>query len=424
MIDRPRSIVPFTVGVALASSIVHEASAAPVGDDAVVEPAERDPAEPEAADVDLTPDEPAVAEEPEPVLEPAPAPEPEIVPAPSPPAEPAQRDYVRPKGIKARNEPIPKDMEWPHTFPVLGWRAHKEGRKVQLPFGVGINYIYFTQPIVIERLDLSTNDNPLETTDFIEFGDVTGTGHAANLRLDWFVLPFLNVYLLTSYVHIETPTKVVSPLEFTAVVPLEAVALGAGATLIGGMGPLFVLMDFNAQATYIPKNKDSTTALVTAPRAGYNHFFKRSRTGAQLSVWLGAMYTAITAGTEGSVTLSNVLPDLDQYQDELDAFRETLSPAQQRVFDRLMEQLNERPPRETTVNYRLDKRVEKPWNMLVGFNAQITPHWGIRGEVGFFGRTQVMIGGVYRFGAGLRAKRKPQREAKKAARAKTRTGGP
>jgi len=323
--------------------------------------------------------------------------------------------------LAERNEPLSFDQSWPHTFPLLGSIAHKQKRRLQLPWGIGINYLYFSQPIVIEGLELSANDNPTEPIEFIKFGEVRGTGQAANFRLDWWVLPFLNVYGMMSYVRIATPVEVVEPIVFGAEVPFDAFAFGGGATVVGSMGPLFLSVDFNAQSTYIPKNKDSTTAFVTSSRLGYNHTFKKSRYAPQLTVWLGAMYTAITSGTEGSVNLSDVLPNLEDFEEELDAFRETLSPAGQVVFDRVLAQLQERPPRETTVNYSLTKRVEKPWNMLIGTNVQITPHWAIRAELGFLGRFQFFVGPNYRFGAGLRAKRQAKQQAKQPPRAESRT---
>jgi len=324
-------------------------------------------------------------------------------------AAPVAATPPRRKTVAERNEPIPFDEPWPHTFPLFGDVAHRQKRRLQLPWGIGVNYIYFSQPVIIEELQLSANDNPVQTVDFIEFGEVRGQGNAVNIRADWWILPFLNVYAMTSYVRIATPVHVIEPIDFTTEVPFDAVAFGGGATLVGSMGPLFLSMDFNAQATYIPKNEDITTALVTAPRFGYNHTFKNTRYGTQLSVWVGAMYTTISAATSGTVTFSDVVPE-GALEEPLEAFRETLSPPQQIVFDRLIEQLQERPPRETRVNYALTKRVRDPWNMIVGANVQITPRWALRTEFGFIGRYQFLFGANYRFGTGMRAKRQGKKQ--------------
>ncbi len=53
-------------------------------------------------------------------------------------------------------------------------------------------------------------------------------------------------------------------------------------------------------------------------------------------------------------------------------------------------------PGNTTINYQLKKDPADPWNMLVGGNIDLNKRWTIRAEVGFIGRTSVLLNAVYR----------------------------
>ena len=51
-----------------------------------------------------------------------------------------------------------------------------------------------------------------------------------------------------------------------------------------------------------------------------------------------------------------------------------------------------------TIHYKLDKALANPWNGLIGMDADIDRRFQIRTELGFFGRTQMLVGVNYRFG--------------------------
>ena len=56
------------------------------------------------------------------------------------------------------------------------------------------------------------------------------------------------------------------------------------------------------------------------------------------------------------------------------------------------------PPTGTIVNYRLDKKVADPWNMVIGGQYQFNKRFALRAEAGFIGRISGMLSLNYRFG--------------------------
>ena len=51
---------------------------------------------------------------------------------------------------------------------------------------------------------------------------------------------------------------------------------------------------------------------------------------------------------------------------------------------------------DVTINHGLDRNVEDPWNMIVGVLCDWSQRWQFRTEVGFIGRTSLLLQGNYR----------------------------
>ncbi len=283
-----------------------------------------------------------------------------------------------------------------YVFPLWGRELAKRGIRFPLPAGVGINYAYVDQPIAIDNISIAVNDSEfVDIDEFIEFGELRSKVALLNARADLWVLPFLNLYALGNYViESQTHVQVTEPFDFTAGATQNGGGGGFGFTGSFGYAGFFGTLDLNWTWNRLSKLSVPVGTFLLTPRVGRNF----GRVGPiELVMWVGAMNQTIQSDTSGSISLRETLgdADLDPFQEKLADWYDGLGRVQQRVVDQVVAGLEGADP---IIHYRLDKRVAEPWNALVGTEIGLSDAWRIRAEVGFIGRTQVMIGVNYRFG--------------------------
>ena len=93
--------------------------------------------------------------------------------------------------IKTKNEAYTdslKQVEYNYTFPILGQGAYKKGFDIPYPAGIMGNYMWMTQNLVFENLQLGLKtdevDIPLTDVGFVQFGENTNTSYSINVRPD------------------------------------------------------------------------------------------------------------------------------------------------------------------------------------------------------------------------------------------------
>jgi hypothetical protein len=77
------------------------------------------------------------------------------------------------------------------------------------------------------------------------------------------------------------------------------------------------------------------------------------------------------------------------------AWYQGLTQAQQALVDEFVQRLGGRLD-TTVVNYSLNKKLDDPWNMILGGTYDVGRHWGLRAEVGFIGRRSFLMMANYR----------------------------
>ena len=81
---------------------------------------------------------------------------------------------------------------------------------------------------------------------------------------------------------------------------------------------------------------------------------------------------------------------------------QTLPPAQRvvvkQIIDKLEDMANGIDIGEASIDYKLDKRVADPVNIIMGTQYQFNKRWILRSELGVFGkRSQFLLNLNYRF---------------------------
>ena len=293
----------------------------------------------------------------------------------------------------AGNDPY----EWEWAFPLLGDKVAERGIKVPLPWGIGVNYVFVDQPIEISRIAVGVNDSEMvDISDLIVFDELSAKLHALNLRLDLWLLPFMNVYVMGNYaVQADTNVSIAEPFSFDAGAVQSGYGGGLGTTFAGGFKGFFGTLDLNWTWNKMQKLDQPVGTRLLTPRVGKN---LGTHGGIEWIVWGGAMRQIIDSETKGKISLSDAISGDGEgkFQDDLDAWYEALPPARQAIVRGIVGRLE--GAGDTTIRYDLDKAIAYPWNALIGTEIGLSPAWRVRAELGFINRTQVLVGLNYRFG--------------------------
>jgi hypothetical protein len=201
--------------------------------------------------------------------------------------------------------PLPESR---HRLPFLKEEAEKRGIELPRTFGIGLVYYHLDRAIDVSDVRVGRNGaTPGSVSDFAHLGSSSKVDNV-NLKLDMWLLPFLNLYAIAGYLHNESTTNIDvtlppilpngSPREFTFSVPTEidGTVGGLGMTLAGGYGPFMFAVDVNADQADLGFD-DKFKAVVTSIRAGWN-----GTAGSRpLRVWLNGTYWDTFATATGTV---------------------------------------------------------------------------------------------------------------------------
>src|SRR6185436_13382761 len=92
--------------------------------------------------------------------------------------------------------PLAKPDRWSSFLPLLGDEARKRGIELPLPFGAGLVYYHLSRDIEITDVRLARNGAPPQSVS--EFATLASTSNVenVNLKLDAWILPFVNLYAI------------------------------------------------------------------------------------------------------------------------------------------------------------------------------------------------------------------------------------
>jgi hypothetical protein len=158
-------------------------------------------------------------------------------------------------------------------LPLMSDLAKENGIKLPEPFGLTATYFVINRPSRVTKVKAGINNGGLVELPSLAF-EANAKVQSALARLDAWILPMLNVYLLGGYVWNDSSVDMVLDLPgapntaFTADGHLEGPVYGAGTTLVGGYGNYFMLVDFNWSTVMLKGLSEMDAKLLTA-RVGY-----------------------------------------------------------------------------------------------------------------------------------------------------------
>lgn len=200
-------------------------------------------------------------------------------------------------------------QEEPRVLPFLGEEARKLGHDLPEPFGVGLVYYKLVRDIDVTDLRLSRDGGPMTSvSQFANLGSTSDVNNV-NIKLDAWLLPFLNVYGIVGKIHNTSDTTInvtLPPLlpggagrNLTTTVPtdISGTVKGLGVTIAGGYKDFFGAFDVNWAKADLGFD-EQFKAVIAGARAGWNG---KTDDGRPLRAWASVTYWDTFAIAKGSV---------------------------------------------------------------------------------------------------------------------------
>lgn len=297
--------------------------------------------------------------------------------------------------------PIDTDAEEAETakpapsslLPFFGNAARERGYDLPEPFGININYMNMRQNIDVDSIrfsGLALGPLPLDNMFSIHAGNTRERSKTETLKLDAWLLPFMNVYALVGHtkghsvsdigVGINIPgSGVIRPTNLQDLkfkLDFKGTTYGVGTTFTGGVGNWFAALDTNYTQTHFDVLDGNIDAFTLTPRVGYRFttpgIDSLHMPAGKLNIWVGSMYQNVQQEFKGN------LNDLNMPSETLQQLLAMANKSGNGRFD-------------------VKQRLETPWNMLIGAQYEITRNFNVTTEFGFAQRNSFFVSGEYRF---------------------------
>ena len=277
----------------------------------------------------------------------------------------------KPKEKKKEIEPITRKI------PIWGEKIRAMGYDLPLPFGAGANFVWMDQGIDIRELTVGVGSASSEPG-FISFSNARSRNTATTVRLDAWLLPFMNIYGLFGYLDGNTeldinvpgltidvpiigPVPIFDPFTIPVDVDYDGVTYGGGITLAGGYKRLFGSLDMNYTRSDINLTDGEVTTLTLSPRLGV--LFESFANKGSGALWVGGMYMDYKETISDSINLRQIDPELPSL----------------------------------TIDYEVKIKNKEKLNFIFGGQWEITKRWQVMAEGGVGERKQVILGAFFRF---------------------------
>ncbi len=294
-------------------------------------------------------------------------------------------------------------------LPFFGKKMQAGKIKLPQPHGFGVNIYYGVQNVQVENLQVGlspfSNVNPGEV---LEVEDFRQDAQTVNFKFDTWILPFLNVHVLGGISNIENEIQLDSKTNLNFNTKTSGAFAGFGGMLAGILGKVYVSAEANAVYAFAETMDGSDRTISSSLKAGPVFQFK-DKPKRNLIVWAGAIHTDLQQQTSGTYEARELFPgaqaDIERTVTNLDLWYNGLDPADQDLYEdeynsvRNGLQYLSTGVENSDVNYQYDKKLEIPWNLLVGAQYQFSEHFQIQGEMQILGdRTAGLVSFNYRFG--------------------------
>src|SRR4051812_27630855 len=194
----------------------------------------------------------------------------------------AHAQYTTDKIMGAKNEQLRdslKTADYPYLLPILGKKVVQKGFKLPKSGGISAQYLWQQSDILINNLQVGFNNGPKYNLDeLIRFDKAQTNTNGFNIRPDFWLFPFLNVYGILAqsktstaiYAGVWIPDSTSSKkiLDIDTKANFDATTLGFGLTPTIGIGGFFFALDMNFSWSDISELDEPAYTVVIGPRLG------------------------------------------------------------------------------------------------------------------------------------------------------------
>lgn len=111
---------------------------------------------------------------------------------------------------RAELDSVAKDP-YPYLLPIWGEKVIKIGYDIPYSAGLGVTYVTQESDILMSNLEVGFNNGELlDLDDFISFPSAVSRSTAVNIRPDFWLFPFLNLYGIMA--RLESSTEIIASL--------------------------------------------------------------------------------------------------------------------------------------------------------------------------------------------------------------------
>ena len=224
-------------------------------------------------------------------------------------------------------------------LPIWGEKAVQKGFNLPYSAGISSQYLWQQSEIIISNLQIGFNNGPKYSLDnIVRFDKAQTTTNGINIRPDFWLFPFLNIYgifaksktstAINAGVWIPDSSNWHKILDINTKANFDATTYGFGLTPTIGIGGFFLAIDMNFSWTDIPELDKPAYVFIFGPRLGKNFTFKKPNRS--LAVWVGGFRVKINSGTNGSLKASDLFPT-DQWVSKIDTGYMKVASSQQKV---------------------------------------------------------------------------------------------
>jgi hypothetical protein len=204
---------------------------------------------------------------------------------------------------------LKQNESWTSFLPLMADKAFEHGYELPLPFGVGVNFITLKRDIEVKEIRAGFGELQ-DVTDLVAV-DATTDVNTFIARVDAWILPFLNFYVMGGYIENQSDISATftipnlgggnTNITINSTGDLSGTLIGGGITLAAGYADFFLTLDANYSETTLDGVLDETIQVgMYTMRTGWNGKIGKT----PLQIWLGGMYwdsERVVKGTVGSI---------------------------------------------------------------------------------------------------------------------------
>lgn len=284
------------------------------------------------------------------------------------------------------------EREWNRKLPILGKKVYEMGIDLPLPFGVAVIPNWARQELRLDSLRVQFNGGEVIDTDWVDFAGIFTETTSIQIKGDFFLFPFLNVFATVGHVE----GDIIAPISFLA---RDAIDLIDPGICSGIITPGFCDRRINGTVRTTLDNNNVGIGIV--PAMGYENFFftlpvnhtwtflDNAIEGSPVSTWVVSPRIGLTAPTKGGGRLSVYVGAtyLKSENEIISDFTLTI-PGDVPIIG----------GRDIELIYEVTQSGVDPWNYLVGFNWDFLPGRSLQIEAATGGaRDQVVASFTQRF---------------------------